>query len=128
MVGMEFLDRSVTWKSCIRVSYASSCGYYIDDLTIDYAPDCSPVNDLAVSDITGTSAIVSWQPGFFGTVDSYTLEYAEGGTENWITIDNITETSYLLGGLNYSTYYDVRVMPTCTDLSTGDWVMVIVNC
>ena len=106
-----------------RVSNASSCGYYIDDLTIDYAPDCSPVNDLTVSDITGTSAIVSWQPGFFGTVDSYTLEYAEGGTENWVTVDNVTETSYLLGGLNYSTYYDVRVMPTCADLSTGDWVM-----
>ena len=106
-----------------RVSNCTNCGYYIDDLTIDYAPDCSPVNDLTISDITGTSAIVSWQPGFFGTVDSYTLEYAEGGTENWITVDNITETSYLLGGLNHSTYYDVRVMPTCADLSIGDWVM-----
>ena len=107
-----------------RVSYAASCGYYVDDVTIDYAPDCSPVSNVEVSDITGTSALVSWQPGFFGTVDTYTLEYAEGGTENWNTVDNITETSYLLGGLDHSTYYDLRVRPNCDDLSTGDWTMV----
>ena len=106
-----------------RVANASSCGYYIDDVTIDYAPACSPVSGVNVSDISGTSAMISWQPGVFGTVDSYTLEYAEGGTENWITIDNITETSYLLGGLDHSTYYDVRVRQNCDDFSTGDWVM-----
>ena len=106
-----------------RVSYASSCGFYIDDVVIDYAPSCSPVNNLEVSDITGSSAVISWTPGFFGTVASYTLEYAEGGTENWTAIDNLTQTTYLLGGLDHSTYYDVRVMPNCEDLSTGDWVM-----
>ena len=106
-----------------RVSYASSCGFYIDDVVIDYAPSCSPVNNLEVSDITGSSAVISWTPGFFGTVASYTLEYAEGGTNNWTAIDNLTQTTYLLGGLDHSTYYDVRVKPNCEDLSTGDWVM-----
>jgi hypothetical protein len=106
-----------------RVSYASSCGFYIDDVVIDYAPSCSPVNNLEVTEITGSSAVISWTPGFFGTVSSYTLEYAEGGTENWTAIDNLTGTTYLLGGLDHSTYYDVRVMPNCEDLSTGDWVM-----
>ena len=107
-----------------RVSNASSCGYYIDDVTIDYAPECSSVSDLELSDITGTSAVVSWQPGFFGTVNSYTLEYAEGGTENWVTVENITETSYLLSGLTHSTYYDVRVKTNCSDATNGDWVTV----
>ena len=104
-----------------RVSNASSCGFYIDDVLIDYAPSCSPVNNLEISDITGTSAMVIWAPGFFGTVDSYTLEYAEGGTGTWTTVDNITGTSYLLGGLDFSTYYDIRVKPNCSDLSSGDW-------
>ena len=106
-----------------RVSNCSNCGYYVDDVVVDYAPACSPVSGVNVSDISGTSAMISWQPGVFGTVDSYTLEYAEGGTENWYTIDNITETSYLLGGLDHSTYYDVRVRQNCDDFSTGDWVM-----
>ena len=106
-----------------RVSNASSCGFYIDDVTIDYAPDCSPVQSVAVSEITGTSAVITWNPGFFGTVDSYTLEYSEGGQNNWNTIDNITATTYLLGGLDHSTYYDVRVKSNCDNGSSGDWVM-----
>jgi len=106
-----------------RVANASSCGYYIDDVTIDYAPACSPVNALTISDISGTSAVVSWESGFFGTVDSYTLEYSEGGQDNWTTVNNITETTYLLGGLNHSTYYDVRVKTNCSDATTGNWVM-----
>jgi hypothetical protein len=106
-----------------RVSNATSSGYYIDDLTIDYAPACSPVSNLEISDISGTSAVVTWEPGHFGTVDSYTLEYSEGGQENWVTVDNITATTYLLGNLDFSTYYDVRVKTTCSDGTTGDWVM-----
>ena len=106
-----------------RVANASSCGYYIDDVTIDYAPACSPVSNLEISDISGTSAVVTWEPGHFGTVDSYTLEYSEGGQENWVTVDNITATTYLLGNLDFSTYYDVRVKTTCSDGTTGDWVM-----
>ncbi|MBO4488372.1 MAG: fibronectin type III domain-containing protein [Bacteroidales bacterium] len=106
-----------------RVSYASSCGFYIDDVVIDYAPDCSPVQNVAVSDITGTSAVITWEPGFFGTVDSYTLEYSEGGMDTWTSIPNITGTTYLLGNLDHSTYYDVRVKSNCDDGSTGDWVM-----
>ena len=106
-----------------RVSNASSCGFYIDDVTIDYAPDCSPVQSVAVSEITGTSAVITWTPGVFGTVDSYTLEYSEGGMDNWTTIDNITATTYLLGGLDHSTYYDVRVKSNCDNGTSGDWVM-----
>ena len=105
-----------------RVSNAVSCGYYIDDVVIDYAPSCSPVNYVTVSEMTGTTAMVNWAPGTFGTVASYTLEYSEAGMDNWTTIDNITETSYLLSGLNFSTDYDLRVMSNCDDYSTGDWV------
>ena len=106
-----------------RVSNASSCGFYIDDVTIDYAPDCSPVNSVTVSDITGTSAVITWNAGFFGTVATYTLEYSEGGQNNWTTVGNLTSTSYLLGNLDHSTYYDVRVQSNCDDGTSGDWVM-----
>ncbi len=106
-----------------RVSNAPSSGYYIDDLIIDYAPDCSPVQSVTVSDITGTSAVITWAPGVFGTVDSYTLEYSEGGQNNWISAGNLTSTTYLLGNLDHSTYYDVRVQSNCDDGTSGGWVM-----
>ena len=104
-----------------RVSNASSCGFYIDDVTIDIAPDCSPVNNLEVNNITGTSAEVSWSVGHFGTPTDYTLEYSEGGQDNWTTVNNISGNTYLLGGLNFSTYYDLRVRPNCDNSTTGDW-------
>ena len=107
-----------------RVSYASSCGFYIDDVTFDIAPDCSPVSDLTVDNITGTSAEISWTAGHFGTPMDYTLEYSESGTNSWTTVNNITGTTYLLGGLNFSTYYDIRVKPNCTNSSSGDWTTI----
>ena len=107
-----------------RVSNASSCGFYIDDVTIDIAPDCSPVNNLEVNNITGTSAEVSWSAGHFGTTTDYTLEYSEGGQNNWTTVNNISGNTYLLGGLNFSTYYDLRVRPNCDNSTTGDWTTI----
>lgn len=107
-----------------RVSNASSCGFYIDDVTFDIAPDCSPVNDLEVNNVTGTSAEVSWSAGHFGTPTDYTLEYSEGGQNNWTTVNNISGNTYLLGGLNFSTYYDLRVRPNCDNSTTGDWTTI----
>ena len=107
-----------------RVSNAASCGYYIDDVTIDYAPSCSPVSNVEASEVTGTSAVITWNPGFFGTVASYTLEYSEGGQNAWITVDNIDTNFYLLGNLNFSTYYDIRIKTNCDDESSSDWTMM----
>lgn len=107
-----------------RVSNATSCGFYIDDVTFDYAPDCSPVSNLEVNNITGTSAEVSWTAGHFGTPTDYTLEYSEGGQNNWTTVNNISGNTYLLGGLNFSTYYDLRVRPNCDNSTTGDWTTI----
>ena len=85
------------------------------------APECSPAEDLTISNISGTSALVSWGTGHFGTISSFTVEYTEAGQENWTTAaSGITETSYLLSGLDPVTAYDVRVTVTCEeDESTG---------
>ena len=107
-----------------RVSNATSCGFYIDDVTFDYAPDCSPVSNLEVNNITGTSAEVSWTAGHFGTPTDYILEYSESGTDSWTTVNNITGTTHLLGGLNFSTYYDLRVKPNCDNSTSGEWTTI----
>ena len=104
-----------------RVSNANSCGYYIDDVVLDFSPECSEINSLNVSEISGTSALITWTDGPFGTVDNYTLEYSLAGEEVWnpITVDT---TSYLLGNLEPSTYYDIRVMVNCDGSISSDYV------
>ncbi len=107
-----------------RVSNAVSCGYYIDDVVIDYSPECSEITSLEVAETTGTSALISWTDGPFGTVNSYTLEYSEAGQENWVTVGNLDTTVYLLGNLEPSSYYDVRVMVNCDGSLSSDWVTI----
>ena len=106
-----------------RVNNATNCGFYIDDVTIDVAPFCSPAHSLEVTDVTGFNATLEWQPGILGTTVGYTVEYAEAGTENWITAGNTTEPNFTLTGLDQMTNYDVRVKSECEDGSEGDWIM-----
>ena len=106
-----------------RVSNAASCGFYIDDVTVDYSPECSQINSLEVTNITGSSAVIDWTDGPFGTIDSYSLEYSEAGQENWTSVGFLDTTTYVLSGLEPSTYYDVRVMVNCEGSLSSEWVM-----
>ena len=97
---------------------------YIDDIVLSAIPSCSPISELNVSNIAGSSALVSWSNGHFGTISSYTLEYSEAGQENWMTVsNNITTTSYMLSGLEPQTQYDVRVIVNCDDGEESDGVV-----
>ena len=94
------------------------------------APECSPVEDITISNIAGTSAMISWGTGHFGTISSFTVEYTEAGQENWTTAaSDITENSYLLSGLEPTTAYEVRVTVTCDeDESDGVVASFITHC
>lgn len=97
---------------------------YIDDIVLSVAPSCSPVNNLTVSNVAGSSAMISWEAGHFGTVSSYTLEYSEAGQESWIEASgNITGTSYILSGLEQLTSYDIRVKVNCDNSDESEWVV-----
>ncbi len=130
--GSSYLPQEVYFDSfagggqyiALRVAKPTS-GYnygYIDDIVLDLIPDCSPVRNLTVSNIAGASAMISWESGHFGTVSSYSMEYSEAGQENWTTAsDNISATSYMLGGLQPLTAYDVRVKTNC-ESGESDWI------
>ena len=92
---------------------------YIDDIVLSVIPECSPISNLTVSNVAGTSALVSWEAGHYGNVSGYTLEYSESGQDSWVTASNsITGTSYMLSNLNPNTGYEVRVFTNC-DLSNS---------
>lgn len=102
---------------------SSSSNYYnqgyIDNIAINAIPDCSPVRNLEVSNIAGSSALISWTTGSFGVVNGYTLEYTEAGQDNWITASSsITQVSYMLTGLDPQTAYEVRVSTNCASGSS----------
>lgn len=103
-----------------RASNGNSAGFMLDDLTIDVAPFCSSINELNVVDVAISSAMLSWVPGPLGTVSEYTVEYSIAGEDSWTSINGITDTTYLLSGLEPATDYDVRVISICEDGSEGD--------
>lgn len=72
-----------------------------------------PVNIVAAN-ITDQSATIGWM-----TTDpqllNYTLRYRVNNINNdWIYVPNITTISYLLGGLQQSTSYEVQLRTNCS--------------
>ena len=74
-------------------------------------PLCTSARNLTVGQVTGTSALVSWQSAEFGAT-GYTVGYSEAGQENWNT-ETVTGTQYMLSGLDPDTEYDVYVLTNC---------------
>ena len=87
---------------------------YVDNIVVDLIPACPPVTDFSVSNVTGTSALLTWTEGVANTATGgYVVEYSEYNQNNWITESGITSTTHFLTGLNQLTHYDVRVKADC---------------
>ena len=87
---------------------------YVDDLTIDYGePECIAATQFEVSDVSYTSAYVSFMPS--NNVD-YVLvcENAVTGVSNTVTLSGVT--NYLLSGLDTMTTYNLKLYPDCSDV------------
>ncbi|MCR4965008.1 MAG: fibronectin type III domain-containing protein [Bacteroidales bacterium] len=88
---------------------------YIDDVTIDYGDaSCMAAENLEVSNVSYTSALISWQPSS-SDVD-YVLAYTNESTEMTTTLMVTGETSQLLTGLDTMTTYTVALYPNCFDI------------
>ena len=100
-------------------AYCPSGGYsgLSSPVSFTTLPLCTSPRNLSVSQITGSSALVSWDEAIIGAVD-YTVEYTEYGMNNWMpTVVNGTST--LLAGLMPQTQYSVRVSSNCTTSSAA---------
>ena len=87
---------------------------YVDDITLDLAPVCPGITDLAIDQVGTTGALVSWnyQAGFSGTPSACAVDvFTTGGTP--VTSFTATSRSMLVSGLQPSTNYRVRVRPDC---------------
>jgi len=107
---------------------SSTSPYFItiDDFLVDFAPDCLPLTQLQVSNITGSSAYLSWSPA--GTPDYFAIEVEDQST---MATTNFTTNNYdyILTGLNEQTDYSVTVYPVCTgEAANGETVQFRTLC
>ena len=79
--------------------------WYIDDVTIEEAPDCLPVSALAAIDITAEEATLTWT----GDAASYNI-YDMSDTS---FVASVSTTTYDLTGLTAMTNYTYGVAADC---------------
>ncbi len=99
----------------IRISSDDYAYVYIDDVTLQEIPSCIKPQGLAASNITTSSATISWAQG--GEVTTWNLYYKESTEENYTEVSNLTEMSYDLT-LEDSKTYSVYVEAVCDNDST----------
>ena len=84
----------------------------VEDVMLDLAPDCPEASMLSVSQVTGSTALVTWSPAPYNALD-YVVEYSEQGMNNWSAPFMATGDHLMLTGLNPETFYDVRLYTEC---------------
>ena len=97
----------------IAMRPTTSSSYYVDDVTVKEIPSCLEPTGLAVSDITSSSAQVSWT----GDAESYQLSYAVTGEDDYTTT-TVSGNTYTIPSLDANTNYTVEIKSICgSDLS-----------
>ena len=110
IVKLPYTDR--TFYLAFYQPASENSYVYIDDVKMDVAPTCMEPSGLRVSEVTGSTAKVSWTLAPYG-VSNYIVEYAVSGSNNWSSPQTVTGTSCRLSELQASTRYDVRLYSDC---------------
>jgi hypothetical protein len=92
---------------------------------------CSEPYNLVVGDVTGSSAMVTWNNGNVNEPLYYELSYKTENATEWTVVDQLHVNYYMLSGLQTQTSYMVRVRVTCDSEHSSDYTNVVVfstNC
>ncbi len=109
----ENLTDLTTYSVYLRANCSSENSSWVYPVTFTTDPTCtSPVN-LTISQVSGTSALVSWEPAEVGAT-AYIVSYTEAGQESWIS-ETVTDYQYMLTGLEPVTVYQVSVTSVCDE-------------
>ncbi len=92
---------------CLAMSGANA---YVDDVTLQAKPDCEPVDNLTITDITMTTVSLSWTEE--EDVSTFLVEHQEAGSTTWVT-DTVFGLTGVVSGLMPGTTYTFRVKPLC---------------
>lgn len=95
---------------------------YIDDIMVDYIPSCLRPSNIRVSNITPTTADLSW----YSNSSNYDVQYGPSGFTlgQGTTIQVVGATNTTLTNLIPSTDYDIYVRGRCSSSNLSNWSFV----
>ena len=90
-------------------------GVHIDNVKLEDDPLCAKPINLAISQLSQTSALLQWSMGG-GAINSDFILYVNGSSVGTITS---SDNTYLLSGLSVNTDYSVMLKTDCNSISKG---------
>ena len=115
-VSITDLEPGTTYHVYVRtVCDNDEFSVWSNGVTFTTNPTCTSPTNLTVSQITGTSALVTWDAAPLGAT-GYTISYSvvSEDEEDWIS-ETVTELQYMLTGLEPHTPYIVKVTSECDE-------------
>lgn len=114
------LDSAKFTGQVVEIRFLAISGFgpdvFVKDIKVEQVPACPFPTNIAVTNITDTSALVTWVAT---GGNSFNISWGPPGTVPGITVATSTTTSYLITGLMPSTNYQVAVQNNCTNNNNG---------
>ena len=108
---------TVTFYFVASNTLSSNRTIYMDELSVVLKP-CELPKQLK-AEASSTGAVVTWAAG--SDEAQWNLRYRATGTDDWTTMEALTETAYTLTGLISGTEYEVQVQASCAVEKQSDW-------
>lgn len=94
---------------------------YLDDIAVNFGPDCLPPSSLSISNISQNGAQASWNAG--GDETLWDIAFGEEGFDpNDSEATSLTESTFEFEDLTPNTTYDVYVRSVCGEESMSEWI------
>lgn len=119
---LNIAKTEITHSGTYRVKVKNDSGEATAELTIKVATKAGPPNNLRVTEVTNTSATLSWEsPTETGgtSIRHYIIEKRVTGRQTWLRVTTTTETTVQILELNESTAYEFIVKAE-TDEGEGE--------
>ena len=114
-IALAFYGESTEMDYLITIgSFHSNPIYHrlrIDNVRVDYIPDCDKPRNLVANNIMGYNATLNWT----GDADSWIVAYKTAADADFTEVP-VTEHPYTLADLIPETFYTVKVRTVCGEL------------
>lgn len=117
MTGLSSSTLYNTRVKAVCTSGESTYSATVNFTTSNGGSSCEPPTGLAASNITETTATISWSPAS-GAV-SYNFQYKLSSSNTWSQVNVGLATVVNMSGMSPGTSYDVRVQTVCSGSSSA---------
>ena len=115
-LAVASLVAATTYEFQIQMVCSSGTSAFTASTNFTTLSPCSTPVNLVASQITGTSALLSW--GAVSGASSYNIQHRVTGTTSWTTTSSTSASATILG-LTPSTSYDCQVQTVCSGGSSS---------